>query len=58
MADLAYKLKDMDKNRVKEDPSMRILVFDLQQVLDTPSLTTNVSFYKRLLSTYNLPIRD
>lgn len=58
MADLAYKLKDMDKNRAKEDPSMRILVFDLQQVLDTPSLTTNVSFYKRLLSTYNLTIRD
>lgn len=58
MADLAYKLKDADKKQAKEDPSIRVLVFDLQQVLDTPSLTTNVSFYKRLLSTFNLTIRD
>lgn len=57
-ADLGYKLKDADKNKAKEDPTMRVLVFDLQQVLDTPSLTANVSFYKRLLSTYNLTVRD
>lgn len=58
MADLAYKLKDEDKKKAKEDPTTRVLVFDLQQVLDIPSQTANVSFYKRLLSTYNLTIRD
>lgn len=58
LADLGYKHKDTDKTKAKEDTTMRVLVFDLQQVLDTPSLTANVSFYKRLLSTYNLTIRD
>lgn len=36
MADLAYQLKDADKTQAKVDPTMRVLVFDLQQVLDTP----------------------
>ncbi|KAJ8883468.1 hypothetical protein PR048_015312 [Dryococelus australis] len=58
MADLGYKLKDIDKTKANEDPTMSVLVLDLQQVLDTPSLTANVSFYKRLLSTFNLTIRD
>lgn len=30
----------------------------MQQVLDTPALSSNVSFYKGLLSTFNLTIRD
>lgn len=58
MADLAYKYKDADKKKAKEDRTFRVIVFDLQQVLDTPSLTANVSFYKRLLATYNLTTRE
>lgn len=57
-ADEAYAQKRLDKASCINNPSKVVLVFDLQQVLNTPSLTTNVSFYKRLLSTYNLTIRD
>lgn len=58
MADLAYKKKDEDKKSAAEDKSKRVIVFDLQQVLNTPSLSTNIAYYKRLLSTYNLTVRD
>lgn len=35
-----------------------VLTFDLEKTLATPSLTTNVSFYKRALWTYNLCVYD
>lgn len=50
MTDLGYRMKDVDINSAKEEPKIRVLVFDLQQVLNTPSLTANVSFYKRPLN--------
>ncbi|KAE9521520.1 hypothetical protein AGLY_018076 [Aphis glycines] len=50
--------KKEDKIKALASSNMRVLVFDLEQVLDTPVLSTNVSFYKRLLSTFNLTIRD
>lgn len=50
--------KKEDKINALASNNIRILVFDLQQVLDTPALSRNVSFYKRLLSTFNLTIRD
>ncbi|KAL4156025.1 hypothetical protein QTP88_000060 [Uroleucon formosanum] len=50
--------KKEDKINALASNNIRVLVFDLKQVLDTPALSTNVSFYKRLLSTFNLTIRD
>lgn len=35
-----------------------VLTFDLQKTLETPSLSTNVAYYKRQLWTYNLCIYD
>lgn len=58
LADLGYMQKKEDKINALASNNIRVLVFDLEQVLDTPNLSTNVSFYKRLLSTFNLTIRD
>jgi len=58
LADLGYMQKKEDKINALASNNIRVLVFDLEQVLDTPALSTNVSFYKRLLSTFNLTIRD
>lgn len=35
-----------------------VLAFYLQQGLSAPHLSTNIAYYKRMLSTYNLTIRD
>lgn len=58
LADLGCMQKKEDKINALASNNIRVLVFDLEQVLDTPALSTNVSFYKRLLSTFNLTIRD
>ena len=41
-----------------QGPDTEILTFDLERVLATPLLTTNVVCYKRQLWTYNLGIHD
>ncbi|KAL4126982.1 hypothetical protein QTP88_011180 [Uroleucon formosanum] len=53
-----YIQKKEDKINALASNNIRVLVFHLEQVLDTPALCTNASFYKRLLSTFNLTIRD
>lgn len=58
-ADISFKEKAKDKKIAKESNGKMILgTFDLQQCLPTPSLHTNVSFYKRQLWTYNLTINN
>lgn len=57
-AEMGYESKRKDKESATNNPGERVLVFDLQQVLPTPYLSTNIAYYKRLLSTYNLTVRD
>ena len=54
----SYQSLREDTALSKSSADVDMLTFDLQQVLMTPLLTTNVVFYKRQLSTYNLGIHD
>ncbi|XP_030761220.1 uncharacterized protein LOC115886267 [Sitophilus oryzae] len=51
-----FKEFKQNVNQTSEDTI--VLTFDLQKVLDTPSLSDNVAYYKRQLATYNLCIVD
>ena len=42
----------------KESPTTDVITFDLQSVFSVPRLSSNVVFYKRQLSVYNLGIHD
>lgn len=54
----ATKSKANDTAISKQNPSIRVIAYDLQQILPTPNLTTSVAFYSRLLSTFNLTVYD
>lgn len=43
---------------VDSDGKIQCFTFDLQKTLETPSLSTNVAYYKRQLWTYNLCVYD
>lgn len=58
LADDAYKQKRTDIEMAKQSRTEKVLVFDMQQNLPTPVLTTNVVYYKRQLWTYNLTVRN
>lgn len=47
-----------DVEQAREDDTIAVLTFDLQKALATPTLTTNVAYYKRQLWTYNLCVYD
>lgn len=47
MVDAAYNSKSKDKELLLSTPSLKVIVFDMQQCLPTPDLKTNVVFYKR-----------
>ncbi|CAG9833652.1 unnamed protein product [Diabrotica balteata] len=53
-----YDMKNHDKNLAKYYDNRVLLVFDLQQVLPVPYLSSNIAYYKRFLSMYNLTIRN
>lgn len=59
---IAEKIKsdfnsDVEHARCSESQTA-VLTFDLQKTLETPSLTTNLAYYKRKLWTYNLCVHD
>lgn len=57
-AELLYDLKKAAKIATMSKPNSRVLVFDLEQVLPTPSLRSNMIFYSRQLNVYNLTVTD
>ena len=57
-AERAFHQLREDTTSSKASPDLDTITFDLQQTLPTPSLTTNVVFYKRQLWTYNLGIHS
>lgn len=58
LAEKAYSQKKNDKERARNSETERVIVFDLQQNLPTPTLTTSEVYYKRQLWTYNFTMRD
>lgn len=57
-ADQAYSRKKIDTQMCKNDSSVQVYTFDLQQCLPTPALTSSVAFYKRQLWAFNLTVHD
>jgi len=47
-----------DVQLARENQSMKVITFDMQQTFPTPHLETGVVFYKRQLWTYNLGVHD
>ncbi|XP_070183840.1 uncharacterized protein [Littorina saxatilis] len=58
MKEDSRKFKDEVKARLKDDPSLAAAVFDLEEVLPTPSSVESCLYYKRKLNTYNLTVYD
>lgn len=54
--DAAQQEKQKDKERAKADATKHMCTFDLEQVLSTPSTSTNTIYYKRKLNVYNLSV--
>lgn len=57
-AEAAYKQKQTDKTRSKNQNKVTVVSFDLQKCLPTPMLVNGVSFYKRQLWTFNLTLYE
>ena len=57
-AEGAFQQLKEDIALAKSDTTVKLITFDLEQTLPTPSIPTNVAFYKRQLWTYNLGIHD
>ncbi len=57
-AEAAYNLKREFKAEAKANHNIGCLIFDLEQVLPTPCVSTGTAYYLRQLNTYNLTIVD
>ena len=58
-AQLARDSLVADRHEAKDSSkTVSVITFDLQSALPTPSLTTNVVYYKRQLMVYNLGIHN
>ena len=57
-AEYAYKSKENDKKLAAKNNTVKVLVFDMQQCLPTPVLSSNIAYYKRQLWVYNLTVKD
>jgi len=55
-AEAGYNKLREERTMATQDDSRRLLVFDLQQCLETPYIKTSSAFYARQLYTYNLTI--
>ena len=58
MAERSYQQLKEDSALAKSNSDVLTIIFDLQQSLPTPVLSTNVVFYKRQLWTYNVGIHN
>lgn len=58
LADQAYDMKRADTLMCKNNDTLQVYTFDLQQCLPTPALSSSVAFYKRQLWTFNLTVHD
>ncbi|GAB0098363.1 hypothetical protein DMENIID0001_140850 [Sergentomyia squamirostris] len=55
--DMAAKFRS-DVDAAKANETLKVLTFDLQKSLVTPTLSASIAFYKRKLWTYNLCVYD
>ena len=56
MKEESRKFKNEVKARLKDNPSLAAAVFDLEEVLPSPSSVESCLYYKRKLNTYNLTV--
>ncbi|XP_034250507.1 uncharacterized protein LOC117650953 [Thrips palmi] len=57
-AEQAYALKRDMKEEAEADPTMRVLVYDMEKVLPCPYLKCKDAFYLRQLSVFNVTVTD
>jgi hypothetical protein len=57
-AETAKKQMDADMALAASDPNVETLTYDMQKELSLPRIPTNIVFYKRQLSVYNLGIHN
>lgn len=57
-AEAGYNKLREERDMAENDEKRRLLVFDLQQCLETPYIRTSTAFYARQLYTFNLTVTD
>lgn len=57
-AEQAYKTKRKMKAEAERDPTMRVLVYDMEKCLPCPFLKNKNAFYMRQLNIFNITVTD